>query len=191
MCAEGNQGDGRERNRWDGMTLMPKLLRRKAVCLIDWLIETLKVYSEINIVNMWAGKSKWAFHSMFSKHSYMFVQVSSYITAYTHLCVLGRQTWYTYGTSEVSPHTVINRSTSTWLIDVLALLWLVAHFKGQVGWVSLHLLSFLLLLPCWWSLPGGTGSAEVCCTTHHLSAQLCNSAISCTSLHAPLHWLRR
>ena len=45
-------------------------------------------------------------------------------------------------------------TTSTWHIDVLALLWLVAHLNGQVGWVSLHLLSLLLLLlPCWWPLP--------------------------------------
>ena len=34
---------------------------------------------------------------------------------------------------------------------VLALLWLVAHLNGQIGWVSLHLLS-LLLHPCWWLL---------------------------------------
>ena len=45
-----------------------------------------------------------------------------------------------------------NLCTSTWHIDVLALLWLVAHLNGQVGWVSLHLLS-PLLLPCWWLLP--------------------------------------
>ena len=42
--------------------------------------------------------------------------------------------------------------------------------------------------PCF---TGGTGTAEGCCTTHHLSAQLCTSAVSCTSLHAPLHWLCR
>ena len=45
-------------------------------------------------------------------------------------------------------------AASTWYIDVLALLWLVAHYlNGQVGWVSLHLLSFLLLPPCWWPFP--------------------------------------
>ena len=45
-------------------------------------------------------------------------------------------------------------NTLTWHIEVLALLWFVAHhFNGQVGWVSLHLVSLLLLLPCWWSLP--------------------------------------
>ena len=44
--------------------------------------------------------------------------------------------------------------TSTWHIDVLALLWLVAHLNGQVGWVSLHLLSLLLFpLPKWRPLP--------------------------------------
>ena len=43
--------------------------------------------------------------------------------------------------------------TSARCIDVLALLWLVAHLNGQVDWVSLHVLSFiLLLLPCWWPL---------------------------------------
>ena len=40
--------------------------------------------------------------------------------------------------------------------------------------------------PCF---TGETGTAEGCCTTHPLSAQLCTSAVSCTSLHAPLHWL--
>ena len=44
-------------------------------------------------------------------------------------------------------------TTSTWHIHVLALLWLVAHLNGQVGWVSLHLLSLLLLLLYWWPLP--------------------------------------
>ena len=34
----------------------------------------------------------------------------------------------------------ITSMTSTWHIDVLALLRLVAHLNGQVGWVSLHLL---------------------------------------------------
>ncbi len=29
----------------------------------------------------------------------------------------------------------------------------MAHLNGQVGWVSLHLHSFLLLHPCWWPLP--------------------------------------
>ena len=38
--------------------------------------------------------------------------------------------------------------TSACHIDVLALWRLVAHLNGQVGWVSLYLLS-LLLLPCW------------------------------------------
>ena len=42
--------------------------------------------------------------------------------------------------------------TSTWHIDVLALLWLVAHLNGQVGWVSLHLLPLFLLLSCRWPL---------------------------------------
>ena len=60
-------------------------------------------------------------------------------------------------TSYSSPHTVHIQASSigsTWHIDVLALLWLVAHhLNGQVGWVSLHLLSLLLLLPCWWPLP--------------------------------------
>ena len=50
----------------------------------------------------------------------------------------------------MSIHTL--SATSTWHIYVLALLWLVAHLNGQVGWVRLHLLSFLLL-PCWWPLP--------------------------------------
>ena len=43
--------------------------------------------------------------------------------------------------------------TSACHIDVLALLRLVAHLNGQVGWVSLHLLSLSLLLPCWWPFP--------------------------------------
>ena len=43
--------------------------------------------------------------------------------------------------------------TSTWHIDVLAFLWLVAHLNGQVGWVSLHLLSLPCLFLCWWPLP--------------------------------------
>ena len=44
--------------------------------------------------------------------------------------------------------------TSTWHIHVLAFLWLVAHLSGQVGWVSLHLLSLLLFpLPKWRPLP--------------------------------------
>ena len=71
----------------------------------------------------------------------------------------GMQTWHTHIHNYVwhfrgSPHTINNGSASTWHIDVLALLWLVAHLNGQVGWVSLHLLSLLLLLlPCCWPLP--------------------------------------
>jgi len=80
------------------------------------------------------------------------------------------------------------------LKHALVLLWLVArHLSGQVGWVSLHLHSLLLLLPpCWWPLPfwssldtifslhgvrqqpcftRETGTAEGCCTTHHVLAQ--------------------
>ena len=47
-----------------------------------------------------------------------------------------------------------NRTLQSTVKHALALLWLVAHLNGQVGWVSLHLLSLLLLLlPCWWPLP--------------------------------------
>ena len=51
----------------------------------------------------------------------------------------------------ISIHT--SSITSTWHIDVLALLWLAAHLNGQVGRVSLHVLSLLLLLSCWCPLP--------------------------------------
>ena len=90
----------------------------------------------------------------------------------------------------------------TALQSALALLWLVVHrLNWQVGWVSLHLLSLLLLLlPCWcpslldlpWHWPlslhegrqhpcftGGTGAAEECCTTPYLSAQwLCRWTVT-------------
>ena len=134
-----------------------------------------------------------------------------YTLLYTVACWVANML---HDTSKISMSIHKLSTTSTLHIDVLALWWLVAHLNGQVGWVSLHLLSFLLLLllPCWWPLPfwtcfhcplhlrggrqqpcftGGTGTAEGCCTTHHLSAQLCTSAVSCTSLQPPLHWLCR
>ena len=52
----------------------------------------------------------------------------------------------------VYTHMHVFHYTSTGHIDVLALLRLITHLNGQVGWVSLHLLSLLLLLPCWWLL---------------------------------------
>ena len=87
----------------------------------------------------------------------------------------------------------------------------LSQWAGRLGWPAsslspppLPLLVASPLLDLLWHCPlplhggrqqpcftGGTGTAEGCCTTHHLSAQLCTSAVSCTSLHAPLHWLCR
>ena len=68
------------------------------------------------------------------------------------LCTLNiwQHIQYINSTSYVSMY-----NASARCIDVLALLWLVAHLYGQVGWVSMHLLSFILLL----SLVGGPSSS--------------------------------
>ena len=84
--------------------------------------------------------------------------------------------------------------TSTWHIDVLVLLWLVAHLNGQVGWVSLYLLSSLLLLPCWWPIPfwtcmegGSSPASQEGLGQLRGAAQLTTSQLSSAPLPSLVH----
>ena len=111
----------------------------------------------------------------------------------------------------VSMYTQLLHYFNYWCTCTLVTCSSSSQWAGRLGWpasslppLPLPLLVTPSLLDLLWHCPlplhegrqqpcftGGTGTAEGCCTTHHLSAQLCTSAVSCTSLHSPLHWLCR